>query len=172
MASLMETLIEVLEKENQEYKNLLDLSMKKTPVIVSDDIKALAKITDEEQIIVSRINHLDNQRNEAVNDIANVLNKDVTKLKIVDLINMLAARPQEQAKLAAVFDELRRNVQAVKRINQQNRELIESALEMVQFNMQIMQSMNRAPETANYNRGAYNTGDVIGTVNKNFDAKQ
>lgn len=172
MASLMETLIEVLEKENLEYKNLLDLSMKKTPVIVSDDVKALAKITDEEQLIVSRINHLDNQRNEAVNDIANVLNKDVAKLKIVDLISMLAARPQEQAKLATVFDELRRNVRAVKRINEQNRELIESALEMVQFNMQILQSMNKAPETANYNRGACNTGDMIGTVNKTFDAKQ
>lgn len=172
MASLMEALIEVLENENLEYRNLLELSMKKTPVIVSDDVKALAQITDEEQIIVSRINHLDNQRNEAVNDIANVLNKDVTKLKIADLIKMLAARPQEQAKLASVFDELRRNVQAVKRVNEQNRELIESALEMVQFNMQVIQSMNKAPETANYNRGACNTGDVIGTVNKAFDAKQ
>lgn len=172
MASLMETLIEVLEKENLEYRNLLELSVKKTPAIVSDDVKALAQITDEEQIIVSRINHLDNQRNEAVNDIANVLNKDVTKLKIADLIKMLAARPQEQAELASVFDELRRNVQAVKRVNEQNRELIESALEMVQFNMQVLQSMNKAPETANYNRGACNTGDVIGTVNKAFDAKQ
>lgn len=172
MASLMETLIEVLEKENQEYKNLLELSIKKTPAIVSDDVKALAQITDEEQFIVSRINHLDNQRNEAVNDIANVLNKDVTKLKIADLIKMLAARSQEQAKLASVFDELRMNVHAVKRVNEQNRELIESALEMVQFNMQVIQSLNKAPETANYNRGACNTGDVIGTVNKAFDAKQ
>ena len=172
MASLMEALIEVLKKENQEYKNLLELSMKKTPAIVSDDVKALAQITDEEQIIVSRINHLDNQRNEAVNDIANVLNKDVTKLKIVDLIDMLAARPQEQAKLASVFDDLRRNVRAVKRINEQNRELIENALELVQLNMQVLQSMNKAPETANYNKGAYNTGDVIGTVNKAFDARQ
>ena len=172
MASLMETLIEVLEKENLEYKNLLELSIKKTPAIVSDDVKALAQITDEEQIIVSRINHLDNQRNEAVNDIANVLNKDVTKLKIADLIKMLAARPQEQAELASVFDELRRNVHAVKRVNEQNRELFESALEMVQFNMQVLQSMNKAPETANYNRGACNTGDMIGTVNKAFDAKQ
>ena len=172
MASLMEALIEVLEKENLEYRNLLELSMKKTPVIVSDDVKALAQITDEEQIIVSRINHLDNQRNEAVNDIANVLNKDVAKLKIADLIKMLAARPQEQAKLASVFDELRRNVRAVKQVNERNRELIESALEMVQFNMRVIQSMNKAPETANYNRGACNTGDVIGTVNKAFDAKQ
>ncbi len=172
MASLMETLIEVLEKENLEYKNLLELSIKKTPAIVSEDLQALTKITDEEQIIVSRINHLDNQRNEAVDDIANVLNKDVAKLKIVDLIKMLEARPEEQRKLAAVFDELRENVRAVKRINEQNKELIESALELVQFNMNILQSMNKAPETANYNRGAYNTGDMIGMSNKAFDAKQ
>ncbi len=172
MASLMETLIEVLEKENLEYKNLLDLSIRKTPAIVSEDLQALNKITDEEQIIVSRINHLDNQRSEAVDDIANVLNKDVTKLKIVDLIKMLEARPEEQAKLAAVFDSLRDNVRAVKRVNEQNRELIENALELVQFNMNILQSMNKAPETANYNRGAYNTGDMIGMSNKAFDAKQ
>lgn len=172
MASLMETLIEVLEKENLEYKNLLELSVKKTPAIVSEDLQALTRITDEEQIIVSRINHLDNQRNEAVDDIANVLNKDVAKLKIVDLIKMLEARPEEQSRLAAVFDALRENVRAVKRINEQNKELIESALELVQFNMNVLQSMNKAPETANYNKGAYNTGDMIGMSNKAFDAKQ
>ena len=99
MASLMETLIDVLNRESAEYENLLKLTMKKTPVIVSENLEELAKITDEEQIIVSRINHLDHQREEAVNDIANVLNKDVTKLKITDLIKMLAPRPEEQAKL-------------------------------------------------------------------------
>ena len=172
MASLMEVLIDVLEKESQEYENLLALSMKKTPVIVSEDLEQLAKITDEEQIIVSRINHLDHQRNEAVNDIANVLNKDVEKLKIVDLIKMLATRPEEQEKLAIVFDKLQDNVRSVKRINEQNRELIQEALELVQFNMNVLQAMNKAPETANYNNGAYNTGDMIGSSYKAFDAKQ
>ena len=172
MASLMEVLIDVLEKENQEYEQLLALSLKKTPVIVSEDLDELSKITDEEQIIVSRINHLDAQRNEAVNDIANVLNKDVNQLKIVDLIKMLAARPEEQEKLAAVFDKLQENVRNVKRSNEQNRELIEQALELVQFNMNVLQSVNKAPETANYNKGAYSTGDTIGMSNKAFDAKQ
>ena len=172
MASLMEALIDVLEKENQEYEQLLDLSMRKTPVIVSEDLDELSKITDEEQIIVSRINHLDTQRNEAINDIANVLNKDVDQLKIVDLIKMLAARPEEQAKLAAVHDKLKENVRNVKRTNEQNRELIQQALELVQFNMNVLQAVNKAPETANYNKGAYNTGDVIGMTNKAFDAKQ
>ena len=172
MASLMEVLIDVLEQENQEYEKLLSLSMKKTSVIVSEDLKELTKITDEEQFIVSRINNLDHQRNEAVNDIANVLNKDVDKLKIVDLIRMLAARPEEQEKLAVVFDKLRVNVRGVKRVNEQNRELIKDALELVQFNMNVLQSMNKAPESANYNRGAYNTGDMIGTSHMTFDAKQ
>ena len=172
MASLMEVLIDVLEKENQEYERLLTLSMRKTPVIVSEDLDELTKITDEEQIIVSKINHLDAQRNEAINDIANVLNKDVDQLKIVDLIKMLAARPEEQKKLAAVFDKLQENVRNVKRTNEQNRELIQQALELVQFNMNVLQAVNKAPETANYNRGAYNTGDMIGTTNKTFDAKQ
>lgn len=172
MASLMEDLIDVLEKESVEYGNLLNLSMRKTPVIVSEDLEQLAKITDEEQLIVSRINHLDNVRIEAVKDIANVLNKDVTTLKIADLIKMLGPRPEEQQKLAAAFDSLREVVRNVARINEQNRELIQSALEMVQFNMNLLHSMKAAPETANYNKGAYNTGDVIGMNQKSFDAKQ
>lgn len=172
MASLMEVLIDVLDKESQEYERLLDLSMRKTPVIVSENLEELTRITDEEQIIVSRINHLDNQRTEAINDIANVLNKDVNKLKIVDLIKMLAARPEEQEKLATVFDRLKQNVRGVKRANEQNRELLQEALELVQFNMNVLQAVNKAPETANYNKGAYNTGAVIGSSHKAFDAKQ
>lgn len=168
----METLIGVLEKENAEYENLLNLSMQKTPVIVSENLEELEKITDEEQYIVSRINHLDNLRNEAVRDIANVLNKDVTNLKIVDLIKMLGQRPEEQQKLASVFDKLQTSVRHVARVNEQNRELIQSALDMVQFNMNVLQAMKMAPETANYNKGAYNTGDVIGMSAKSFDAKQ
>lgn len=172
MASLMEDLIDALEKESVEYENLLEMSMRKTSVIVSEDLEELAKITDEEQLIVDRINRIDNIRNEAVNDIANVLNKDVTKLKIADLIEMLAPRPEEQQKLAVAFDKLRDVAQHVARVNEQNRELIQSALEMIQFNMNLIHSMKAAPETANYNRGAYNTGDVIGMDRKSFDAKQ
>ena len=88
------------------------------------------------------------------------------------MIKMLAGRTEEQEKLAAVFDRLRENVRGVKRANEQNGELIRDALELVQFNMNVLQSMNKAPESANYNRGAYNTGDMIGTSHMTFDAKQ
>lgn len=45
MASLMENLIEVLDRESSEYENLLGLSMKKTPVIVAGNMEELAKVT-------------------------------------------------------------------------------------------------------------------------------
>ena len=168
----METLIQVLDEESQEYEKLLGLSMKKTPVLVSGDLDELAKITDEEQIVVSKINRLEQRRQETFTDVANVINKDVKTLMLGDLVEMLSSRPVEQQKLAKVHDRLRNVVREVKRVNEQNRELIENALEMVEFDMNMLQAMKAAPETANYNRGAYNTGAQIGLNMGGFDAKQ
>lgn len=172
MASLMENLIEVLDKESREYESLLGLSMKKTPVIVSGNLEELAKITEEEQIVVSRIANLDTKRQELFADIANVINRDVKKLMLADLVDILAQRPQEQQKLAKVHDRLKTVVHEVERVNNQNRTLIQNALEMVEFDMNMLQAMKTGPETANYNRGAYNTGAQMGPGAGGFDARQ
>ena len=55
MASLMENLIDVLNKESSEYEVLLGLSQKKTPVIIAGDLEALQQITDDEQRIVTKV---------------------------------------------------------------------------------------------------------------------
>lgn len=172
MASLMENLINVLEAETSEYEILVGLSTKKTPIIIKGDLAALQQITDEEQIVVGRIQHLEKQREEVIGDIANVINKDVESLKLVNLIEMLRDRPVESGKLAEVHDKLKDVVHRMERVNDQNRELIQNALEMVEFDLNILQSMKAAPETANYNRGAYTSGDMMGTNAGRFDAKQ
>ena len=172
MASLMENLIEVLEQESNEYEGLLSLSQKKTPVIVSGNLEELQKITDDEQELVSRINRLEKRRIETTADIANVLNKDVTTLKLSDLIAMLTARPVEQKALAAAHDSLQAVIRELKRVNEQNAELLKNSLEMVEFEMNLLQAMKSAPETANYNRGAYCAGDTMGISTGGFDAKQ
>lgn len=172
MASLMENLIDVLESEASEYEILVGLSTKKTPVIIQGDLTALQQITDEEQIVVGRIQRLERKREEVIGDIANVINKDVADLKLVNLIEMLRERPAESRKLAEVHDKLKDVVYRMERVNDQNRELIKNALEMVEFDLNVIQSMKAAPETANYNRGAYSAGSVIGVNEGRFDAKQ
>ena len=172
MASLMEDLLDTLEKENAEYEKLLTLSMKKTPVIVSTDLEQLQQITDEEQEIVSSINRLDKVRNDCMKQIAGVINKDVNELTLGMVVDIFKKRPAEHKKLADVYDRLKSNVYQMKRINEQNRELIKSSLELVQFDLNVLQAMKAAPETANYTKNAYSSGDIIGTGAGSFDAKQ
>ncbi len=171
MASLMENLIDVLSRECDEYEGLLEVSQRKTPIIVSGNLENLQQITDEEQALVSRISNLERKRTEVTADIATVLNKDVTKLTLSNLIDMLAARPEEQNALIRVHDKLRLTVRELKRVNEQNGALLKDALEMVEFEITLLQAAKTAPETANYNKGAYNAGDTMG-VSRGFDAKQ
>lgn len=172
MASLMEDLISILSQENKEYKTLLGLSSKKTPIIVKGELEALAAITDEEQCVVAKIAALEKKRQVAMRDVANVLNKDVKTLKLTSLVKMLDKRPEEQRKLSIERDNLRDVASNVNRVNAQNRALLENSLEMVEFEMNILQSSKRAPESANYTKLAGTSGDAIGLDSGRFDQKQ
>lgn len=168
----MENLMDILEQENREYRVLLDLSMKKTRIIVANDIVQLSAITEQEQAQVDRINALDKQRVIAMQDIANVMNMDVETLKLGKLIEMLNGRPLEQRRLAAAKDALHETTQHMARINAQNKELIENALELVEFDLNIVRGLKAAPETAEYTSGALSAGNLMGVPTGRFDAKQ
>jgi flagellar biosynthesis/type III secretory pathway chaperone len=168
----METLVQVLDNECTMYERLLGLSSRKTAIIVSGDLKALAEITDEEQCVIGRIQRLEKERIVAMENIASVLNKDVDSLKLTDLIEILEKRPQDQKSLAIQRDRLIGVVENVRRVNGQNQELLTSSLEMVRFEMNIIQASRRAPQTANYSRALDTTGDCLGYTSGGFDAKQ
>ena len=171
MASLIEELIDTLNKENTEYEKLLELSRRKAAVIVARDIPALEKITDDEQTVVSNIGNLDAKRAQVTADIADVINKDVETLKLSVLIDLLSKQPKEQKALSAVHDKLKVTVDSVRMINESNKQLIEQSLEMVEFDLNMARAMRQAPETNNYGRSAVSVGETLGAV-RGFDAKQ
>ena len=172
MASLIENLMDTLNRESEEYEALVELSKKKTPVVIRGDLEALQAITDEEQLAAGRINHIENERRNVMKEIAGVLNTDVEELKLADMVRVLERRPVERQKMEDCQNRLKSAVYQMKQINEHNLELIEKALEMAQFELNLYQSMKSAPETANYNRAAYNDGSVIGSSRGRFDAKQ
>lgn len=168
----MENLIQVLALQSETYAGLLELSQQKTPFIVAGDLENINRITDEEQVWLSKLASLEKKRVEVTKDIASVLNKDVATLKITNLVEMLAGRPQEAAQLAAARDSLADVVRKLQLVNERNKELIDHSLRLVEFDMTLLQSMKAAPTTANYDRGAYNTGSRMGVGGSSFDAKQ
>ncbi len=172
MASLMENLIDILNEQYDAYSALVDLSRKKTPIIVSGSLEDLQKITDEEQDAVNVVNEIDKKRLEIMGDIANVLNQDINNLKLSNLVELINTRPEEQAKLNEVRGKLIEIGKQLKTVNERNRELLENALEMIDFDMNLIQAMKQAPQMGNYNSGGVNTGEVYGTNLKGFDTKQ
>ncbi len=172
MASLIENLMDTLNRESGEYEELAELSRKKTPVIIKGDLDGLQAIMEEEQLAVARINHIESERNSVMKEIAGVLNTDVEALKLADMIRILDRRPVERQKMAVCHDRLKTAVYRMKQINDHNRELIENALEITQFELNVFQAAKSAPETANYNRSAYNDGSIMGSMRGRFDAKQ
>ena len=172
MASLIDNLITTLNSENDQYQKLLKLSDTKTDAIVKGDLDSLTKVTDNEQDIVSTIQALEKERTKTMREIAKILNTDVAALKLDTLIALLDKTPREQSELAKVHDALHNTLFNMKVVNERNEQLLKSALEMVDFNLNLVQSMKKAPETANYNRGAYSTGTELGVATSGFDAKQ
>ena len=76
MASLLENLIDVLDKENAEYEKLIVLAEDKTPTIIKGDVESLSKITEDEQEIVGRIQSMEKQRIKVLADVAIVLRRN------------------------------------------------------------------------------------------------
>ncbi len=172
MASLLENLIDVLDRENTEYGALTVLAEEKTSVIVKGDIERLGKITEDEQEIVGKIQTIEKQRSKILADIANVVNRDVATLKLINLIQMLEKMPDQQKKLTDVHERLKETTENLKTINERNQMLLMDKLEMVDFNLNMIRALKSAPQTANYSKDAYTTGSALGIFHGGFDAKQ
>ena len=172
MASLLENLIDVLDRENVQYEKLIVLAESKTPVIVAGDIENLGKITEDEQEIVGIIQGMEKQRDKFLADIANVVNRDVETLKLIDLIQMLESMPDQKQKLEDVQTDLRKTIDKLRETNGKNQLLLSERLDMVNFNLDMIRAMKSAPQTANYSRDAYTNGQSLGIFHGGFDAKQ
>ncbi len=170
MASLMENFMDILEKENGEYERLTELSRQKRQVIIDGNIPALEEITDQEQEIAGILINLEKKREEIVNDMSIVLSKDPGELTVTNMIAFLNKQPEEQHRLTDLREKLRETLKKLNDINRQNEELLRLAMEMAEFDLTLFRSMRQAPETANYDKRANNTGDLLG--NSGFDARQ
>ena len=157
MASLIDTLIDVLGQEDAEYKKLLELSNNKTKAI-------------QEQARIDAINKLEQQRMENVDDICNVLNLRRTDIKLEDILEVLKKQPKEHDALAAVNAQLKKTLNELMKINENNKLLTKGSLDMVEFELNIAKNAVLTPQTGNYSKNAYDE-ERIQTVS-GFDARQ
>ena len=170
MASLMDDLTQVLENETVEYKKLIELSDNLRKALIESDVSTVEQMTAAQEEVSNGIQSLESRRARIMNDIAVVLNKKPDELKVSMLEETLAGQPALKERLAAVRTELKQTMDELKRVNHTNQTLLRQSMELLEFDLNLFRSMRQAPETANYNRSAVNTGDLLGS--RGFDAKQ
>ena len=105
-----------------------------------------------------------------VNDIAIVISRDSKELTIDNLVKVLEKQPEEQKRLRDIQVKLREVLKEMAKVNEENEILLKQSLEMVEFDLELFKSLRQAPQTANYNKNAYNTGTLLG--GNGFDTKQ
>ena len=170
MASLVDELVNILKKEQVLYDELTEICKKKTETIVRANIPALEEITAIEQEKTDELLSYSNKQIQILTDIKNVLGRAEEKVTVTTLIGFLGSQPNVQKNLTIARDNLVASAKKMQAVNAQNEILLRQAIEMTQFDITLFKSMRQAPQTANYNKNALNTGTILGS--SGFDAKQ
>lgn len=162
MASLVEELVNVLEAEKQIYTTLVGYEERKKDVLIAADVVTLEEITTKEQLAGDDLIAYSNKQIQILKDIATVLGRTDGKMTVTRLISLLDTQPNVQEQLTEARDSLLSAANQMKTLSDQNAILIRQAIELNEFDMTLFKSLRQAPETANYDKSAYNTGSLLG----------
>ena len=133
-------LIESMQKLLRLHKSLLELSLKKTGVLETEDIQALTQLLKEEQAHILAIEKIEAERMRAASD-----------RKLSDLLDEMP-QPQKGI-LEEISQELRGVILKIQEQNELNTSLISQSLKFISFSMSIVE-----PPQDDYNYGPKETG--------------
>lgn len=171
MASLMEELLSTLEAEKEIYEKLIPVSESKMRILVREDLEELKKVTSQEQLLIDRVAAIDRRRERVIENIGIVLNKAPKDMDLTTLAHLLTKQPEERRKVEELHDSLRTIMKQLIDVNEKNKKLIENSLEMIEFNMNFIQSTRMSPGVNNYDSKA-TTMYTDNYGGGGFDAKQ
>lgn len=169
MASLIEELIMVLGDEEKIYSEIIPIAEKKTQIIVNNDLQSLNSITEEEQELLGKISKLEKKRQEVIRNIGIVMNKKESELNFITIIELLNGQEKEQEELRKLHDKLKRTIDVLSTLNERNQMLIKQSLEMIDFDINLMQSLRTSPGVGQYNIAS--EVEMQGMKSGMFDAK-
>ena len=170
MASLIDLLIDDLNNEDTGYNKLLDLSNDKTSAIVKGDVDELQKIFLQEQKLIEELETVEQKRQEDVKDICSILRLPYEQIRVEHIVQILEKKPKEHDALEEVYLRLKRTLNQLTTVNDNNKLLLKESMDMIQFELDLARNSVMDPQTYNYGRTAYEEQGITGATG--FDAKQ
>jgi hypothetical protein len=144
MADSMEQLIIVLKNEEEIFRDYIELAKKKKEIIIAGHVKELDSITKVEQEMIIKMGKIDHIRTSIIGNL--LLELGIKSVKnISELVKYL---PEEVGiKVTELRNRLEENIKEIKEINELNSSLIKQSLEYIDFNMNLMMSLESKGST-------------------------
>lgn len=149
-------LMSVLEQEHRVYENILRLSKQKTDIIVEGKVSELDNIVKLEQVLVTQISRIEDQREKLLSEIL----PDKKGINISELKDY--ADKEGKQKLEVFQKKLEKVINELRNANQLNAKLIQNSLEYIEFSLNIMSNADAVSN--NYG----NSGNSSERERKNF----
>jgi len=144
MKDSVERLITALNEEYEIYKEVLEIARKKRKIIIEGRIKELDSITSKEQAMIFSIAKLENIRESIIKDIVKELDTD----SIVNISELTQYLDEESKNdIIAIKSKFKDILKAVKDENDLNSMLIEQSLEYIEFNKNLLTTLENKGNT-------------------------
>jgi flagellar biosynthesis/type III secretory pathway chaperone len=156
---MLEKLLEVLTRETQLYRSMLDVIDKEKEAAVRAELMALNEATVERESIVSALRKSDQQRRRLVAWLAENLAyppEDLTLKRLAQLV----AEPFA-GRLMQASTELRFEVNRVQDVNQRSQQIFEHSLELLRGALNLLNDLH-ASNTVYHRTGAVGGSHAIG----------
>ncbi len=140
MATIIDELIEVIEKQIGLYKEIYAISSEKKNVIIINDLETLQNMNTVENSIVNQVNKLEKLRLSIVTDICTVLGLVEDEFTLTKLSEKLTTS-NDKEKIINLRDEIRCIMDNIKAVNDLNSQLINNSLEYIDFSLNLMRNV-------------------------------
>jgi flagellar biosynthesis/type III secretory pathway chaperone len=139
---LVGDLIDNLRTQHDIYKELFELSKSKKDIIVRNDIDALREITAAENGLIGRSQRLERDSDVIIADISDVLGEaDKAKVDFAYITELLESQGRPEAQeIKSAASALRFLLEEMREVNDFNRELVQGALDYIDYSMNVIRS--------------------------------
>jgi len=145
MNKSIEQLILALNKECEIYEEVLRLAKQKRRIIIEGRVKELDGITRKEQGMIVTLGKLENIRDSIVKNILKEIEIKNEVKNITELVKYLDNEFKE--KIIEIKEKLMKILDEVKNENDLNSKLIKQSLEYIEFNKNLLTSLESQGST-------------------------
>jgi len=136
--AIAERLAAVLEGEAALYRDAVDISAKKTDIIVRGKIEELDSLVKAEQIIILKIGKLEDERERIIGELSEELDVSLQGAALSDISSYVDEG--SYARLNDCHKSLSHTLGDLRNTNEMNSQLLQNALDYVNFSVNLITS--------------------------------